>query len=83
MNPASDNITNSIVADLTSNINDVSALLASQDTETSLGNVLIYGAVLNEQTLESDTETLQNVNITLHASSAIYDALYVNQCLKT
>ena len=61
MNPASAAVTQEIVSELTTSINDVTAELANQDPEVSLGSLIVYGGVLNDQTAESDVETLRNV----------------------
>ena len=54
-------MTQEIVSELTASINDVTAELANQDPEVSLGSLIVYGGVLNDQTAESDVDTLRNV----------------------
>ena len=54
-------MTQEIVTELTASIDDVTAELANQDPEVSLGSLIVYGGVLNDQTAESDVDTLRNV----------------------
>ena len=62
VNPAPPTVTQEIVTSLTSDPASVASSLANQDTESALGNVLVYGGVLNDQGNQGDVTSLQEVS---------------------